>query len=408
METLLWICSTAAMLALLGLLALRALEELLGIRVRLLAPRAVNGRLDPASWPWPAVFAASLAVLWLEALVGYLIMDERSLGFFAQTWTRFTQAGDAPHYLRIAQYGYASAGEYANEIVFYPLYPLLMGMLGRLLGGRYALVGMLLSQVCYGLAGVVMAKLAKKDCPHPGAALAAFWLYPFGYFCLGVYTEGLFLLLTLLGLWAARERKWLLAGAAGFLCALTRTQGVLLLLPGVYCAWRDCREHGWNWRYLALAGPILGFLAYLGLNKAVCGSFLAYQVYESMEPWWQTPQWLGDTLAQQFTMGVGYPGLANWIYWPQLFLYFIAAALLMAAWRRKLDSAHILYGTAYLGMSYTASWLISGCRYMLGCVPMYLAVGSFKNRALRALILLGELAFLAYYAARFMEGQAIM
>ena len=204
METLLWICSTAAMLALLGLLALRALEELLGIRVRLPAPRAASGLLDPANWPWPAVFAASLALLWLGALAGYLLMNEPSLGFFTRIWTRFTQAGDAPHYLRIAQYGYASAGEYANEIVFYPLYPLLMGMLGRLLDGRYALSGMLLSQVCYGLAGVMMAKLAKKDCPHPGAALAAFWLYPFGYFCLGVYTEGLFLLLTLLGLWAVR------------------------------------------------------------------------------------------------------------------------------------------------------------------------------------------------------------
>lgn len=408
METLIWICSTGVMLALLILLVLRALEELLGIKLHPPAFDSIAARLNPAGWPLPAVCAASLAVLWLSALAGYLMGNGIGDGFLSHVWTRFTEAGDAPHYLYIAQHGYVSTGENANNIVFYPLYPLLVAGLGRLLGGRYALAGMIISQVCYALAGVVMCKLAKKDCPHPGAALIAFWLYPFGFFCLGVYTEALFLLLTLLGLLALRERKWQLAGAAGLLCALTRTQGILLLLPGVYCAWRESRRHGWTWRYLALTGPILGFAAYLCLNKIVCGDFFAYQYYESIEPWWQTPQWLGDTLVQQFTMGVAYPGLANWIYWPQLFIYFIAAALLMAAWRRRLDSAHILYGTAYLGMSYTASWLISGSRYMLGCVPMYLAVGSLKNRALRALILLSELAFLVYYAARFMEGQAIM
>ena len=412
MENLLWILSTAGMLALLMLLALRALEELLGVRVRLSLSRAAAalGRFSPAAWPWPIVFLVSVGVLWLGSYYGYKAMNWPGEGFLARMWVRFTEAGDAPHYLFIAENGYVSAGENVNNIVFYPLYPFLLRLLGKLLGGRYALAGLLLSQVCCGMAGVMFQKLAKKDCPCPGAAMAAYWLYPFGFFCLGVFTEGLFLLLTITGLWAIRERKWLLAGAAGFLCALTRAQGMLLLLPGIYCAWRDMRDRGWKFepRYLALLAPALGWGLYLGLNRAVCGDWFAFRYYESIAPWWQTPQWLGDTLAQQFSMGVQYPGLANWIYWPQLFIYFIAAALLMAGWKRRLDNAHVLYGTAYLGMSYTASWLISGGRYMLGCTPMYLAAGSLKNRAVRALILGGELVMFLYYAACFMRGEAIM
>lgn len=410
MQTLLWIVSTALILTLLGLLALRALPELLGVKPRLpgrgiIAP----ARLSPANWPRPMLFLAPLGILWLGAFFGYAALTGRPDGFFRHFWARFTTAGDGYYYKFIAENGYVSSGENVNAIVFYPLYPLLMRGLGTVLGGRTALAGMIVSQVCYGLSSVVLAELAKKECSHPGAVLAAYWLYPFGFFCLGVFTEGLFLLLAILELYLIRERRWLWAGLVGALCALTRTQGILLLLPGAYCAWRDCREKKrWSWKYLAAAGPLLGFGVYLGVNKAVCGSFFAYQYYESIAPWWQTPQWLGDTVAQQVDMILQYPGIADWIYWPQLVLYFIAAALLLAGYRRKLDMAWLLYGTAYLGMCYTASWLISGCRYMLGCVPLYLAVGRLKNPGLRALILLSELALLAAYSYFYMQGQAIM
>ncbi len=410
MQTLLWIVSTALMLALLGLLALRALPELLGVQVRLRLPgKSAYKRFSPANWPKAAQFLAPLVILWLGAFLSYVAVAGHTDGFFDYFRQRFTTAGDSPHYLYIAEHGYVKTGENVNNIVFYPLYPLLIRALGALLGGRTALAGVILSQMCYGFSSVALATLAKKECAHPGAALAAYWLYPFGFFCLGVFTEGLFLLLVALGLYLIRERKWLLAGLVGFFCALTRTQGILLLLPGIYCAWRDCRrEKRWNWKVLALAGPIVGFGVYLALNKAVCGSFFAYQYYESIEPWWQTPQWLGTTIAQQVDMILQYPGISDWIYWPQLVLYFVAAALLLAGYRQKLDTAWILYGTAYLGMCYTASWLISGSRYMLGCVPLYLAVGRLKNPRLRALILLCELAFLAVYFVFYMQGQAIM
>ena len=408
MESLLWTLSTAVMLALLGLLGLRACRELLGVEPRCRKTPRLPRPLRPAQWPWLAIFIASLAILWLGAFAAHIAVTGSPSGFFAHYQSRFTEAGDAYYYKLIAESGYPRAGADVNAIVFYPLYPLLMGLLGRALGGHTAAAGLLLSHLCYGFSAVVLVKLAKKECAHPGAALVAYWLYPFGFFAQGVFTEGLFLLLTLSGLYLIREKRWLAAGAVGLLAALTRVQGVLLLLPGVYCAWRACRKDGWRWRYLAVAGPVLGFGAYLALNKAVCGSFFAYQYYESIEPWWQKPQWLGDTLAQQFNMAVAYPGLANWIYWPQLFLYFIAAALLFAGLRRELDTAYLLYGTAYLGMCYTASWLISGGRYMLGCVPLYLCVGRLKNPGLRVLILAAELVFFCLVYFWFMQGQAIM
>ena len=404
MNTLLWTSSTFIMVVLLALLAVRALRELLGVD---LARYMADGKLSPANWPWPVLFAASLAVLWLGALGGYVAIHGTD-GFFHHFWSRFTQAGDAEHYLYIAENGYASAGDAINKIVFFPLYPLLIAIVGTLLGGRLALAGVIISQVCYGMSAVVLARLAKLDCRHPGTVLLAYWLYPFGFFCLGVFTEGLFLLLTILGLYLIRTRRWALAGLVGFLCALTRTQGVLLLLPGVYCAWQDCRKNGWNWRFLALLAPLAGYGVYLVINKVVCGDFMAYLYYESIAPWWQHAQWIGATVAQQWDMAIGYPGLAMWIYWPQLLLYFILAAALFWGYRQRLHTSHILFGTAYLGMSYTPSWLISGSRYSFGCVPMYLCVGSIESRTARGAILLAELIAFGMYIYWFMQGQAIM
>lgn len=411
MDRFLWMASSLIMLALLIWLAARALEELLGLRLRPTGSHspliAQGGTID---LPPAAVFFASLLILWAGALVSYLLINGEFgfRGFGSHFMSRYAGEGDAPRYIFMAENGYVTEGEYVNNIVFYPLYPLLMRFVSLFLGGRTALAGMLISQVCYGLAAVFLLKLAKKECAHPGFVLLSFWLYPFGFFCLGVFTEGLFLFLAVLGLYLIRERKWIGAGIAAFLCTLSRTQGILLILPGVYEAWKAIREDGWQWRRLAVLSPAAAFFVYLCINKAVCGDFFAYQHYVSIEPWWQTPQWLGKTISQQLDMALGNPGIAKWIYWPQLFLYFIAAALLFAGLFRKLDTKYILYGTAYLGMCYTASWLISGGRYMLGCLPLYLCIGSLKGRSLRWLIILAELFLFVLFGYWFMQGQCIM
>ena len=405
MDNLLWLASSLVMAGLLLCLAGRGLKELFGLSP-VLSTR--ERRLSLAELPWPVIFCLALAVLWLGAFGGYLAVNGgRAQGFLLHFCSRFTEAGDGPRYLFIAENGYTGEGENANNIVFYPLYPFLMRLLGKLLGNT-ALAGMMISQVCYGFSAVVLAKLLRRECEHPGWGLAAYWLYPFGFFSLGVFTEGLFLLLTVSGLYFIRERKWLWAGFTAFLCALCRTQGILLILPGVYVAWRDARERRWDWRSLAMLGAVLGFAVYLCINKIVCGEFFAYQYYESQAPWWQTPQWLGNTLAQQWNMGLDYPEIANWIYWPQLFLYFLAAVLLFVGWRQKVDMPWLLYGTAYLGMCYTASWLISGGRYMVGCIPLYLCAAKIPGKTGRAILLAAEFGFFWLYNYYYMQGQAIM
>lgn len=404
MELFLNLTASAVMLALLALLAGRAWQELVAGRF---TPRPPVHEL-PERRTAALVFAASLAVLWLGAYAGHVLATGSLGGFFSHFGERFTVEGDAPRYIFMAENGYVREGEYVNNIVFYPLYPLLMRLVSLPLGGRTALAGLLISQLCYGLASVVFFRLACRLCERPVAALFAFWLYPFGFFGLGVYTEGLFLLLSLLCLSLLLQERWLCAGLAGLFCALTRSQGLLLMLPGVYLALRAWRQGRKMPRMVASLAPLLGFFLYLCINKLVCGSFLAFSYYESQPPWWQTAQWVGKTVAQQWSMALAYPGIARWIYWPQLALYFLTAAVLFLAWRRRLDNALTLYATGYLGMCYTASWLISGGRYMLGCAPLFLVIASDRRPWLRYGVLSAELVLFLLFNTYFMQGQCIM
>ena len=64
-------------------------------------------------------------------LSGVEFVKERAEEAARKVWReRFTVAGDAPHYLYLAEHFYATAGEKINLIVFYPLYPFLVGLLG--------------------------------------------------------------------------------------------------------------------------------------------------------------------------------------------------------------------------------------------------------------------------------------
>lgn len=413
MQAVFFWAGSAGMIGLLGIMAFCCLSTLGALPKRWPQRRAPAPAGTAACRVRQVVFwaFAALAVQWAAALAAQGLVAGGLAGFGESFWQRFTTAGDSPHYLYLAQYGYATAEENRNLIVFYPLYPLLIRLVGDCIGGRYALAGLAISQVCWaGAAGTFRALAGRRLSPGGArAATAAFLLYPFSFFALGVYTEGLFLLLSVFCLYALERRWWGAAGLAGFLAALCRTQGFALVFAAGYAAlaagWRPRRGGGREiW---AVAGPAAGFGGYLALNWAVNGDAFRYLYYQSIAPWYQHAAWFGSNLAQQAGMAVDYPGLARFIYIPQLALYFIAAAALGYLFWRGCCHTAAVYATAYFGMSYLSSWLISGGRYMFGCVGLFLALGALPKAPRRALLAL-EAGLLVLYAVYYRQGQAIM
>lgn len=365
---------------------------------------------------WRRYLAAALlgiAVHWLILFLGFAanrLADGQPLtGFFAALYDRVAQAGDVPHYVEIALHGYQGAGETANNIVFFPLYPLLIRAM-RVLVPDAVTAGMIVSNLFLGAASAAVYALLEAELGDRRAmrGLAIFSLMPYGFFMAGAYTESLFIALAALCMRAIAKRRWLWAGALGFLAALTRAQGIALLVPMVYEICLDIRGGKKTPRMLAALLIPAGTCAYLALNAAVCGNPFAFLAYQAAAPWYNTSHWIPHNLAQHFSLALEYPGLGVFIYWPQLALYFAALALLFAGLKKGLRPSFIALGGAYLLMTYLHGWMISGPRYLLSCLPLYLSLSALGNEDGTALpaVPLGALSVLT--AMWYLQGQAIM
>jgi hypothetical protein len=199
------------------------------------------------------VFLWSRAAIWTAVVGAYLTFEPnrhpdverwdrpeytRDAGFLIDVWARW----DSVWFLRIAQDGYGATEEAAAA--FYPLYPLLVAGLGRLLFGHYVLAGVIVSlAACFG-AFVLLYRLAAPRLGDEAARRTVLYLavFPFAIFLGAVYSESLFLLATVASFLLAERGSFLGAGVAAGLAWLTRPLGVALLPALALLAWRSPRR----------------------------------------------------------------------------------------------------------------------------------------------------------------------
>ena len=146
---------------------------------------------------------------------------------------------DAGWYLSIVTDGYRyTPGDPSvqQNIVFFPAYPMLMRVAGRLLGGDmtgYVAAGTIISLAAF-FAALIYLYLFARDRDGDETARGAVWLlaaYPFAIFFGALYTESLFLLGTVAAFYHFSKRQFWHAAAWGLLVGLTRLNGSLLVIP---------------------------------------------------------------------------------------------------------------------------------------------------------------------------------
>ena len=192
---------------------------------------------------------------------------------------------DSVWYLEIAQYGY----DLPDRAAFFPLYPAVVALAAPLT--TPLLAGLVVSCGC-ALGGMyLLHRLVELDFGVDTARaviLIVAW-FPSAVVLSAVYSEGLFLLLSVGAIYAARLGRWPAAALAAGLAAATRSSGVLLMLPLVimylYGPRADRPRHGivggWRPRH-RLAPDMLwislvpaGVVAYLGYLWATTGEPLS-------------------------------------------------------------------------------------------------------------------------------------
>ena len=164
----------------------------------------------------------------IGAIVGFIanvtIPDYQDQGFTVfqgpnPFWDRFARY-DSGWYYGIASGGYAFVEGGRSNLAFFPLYPTLMGVGGRLLGGEqqdFYFAGIVISWLSFALAMPLLYRLALLDLPSDSAIRATTFaaVFPSAYFFGVVYSEALFLLTLVGAVLALRTRHWRWAAIAG-------------------------------------------------------------------------------------------------------------------------------------------------------------------------------------------------
>lgn len=178
----------------------------------------------------------------LRPYLGQPILTNGVEGLLLGPWQRF----DALRYTSIAANGYANEA----ESVFPPLYPLITSIVSRMLGNGYQAV--LLSSILVSnistilLFGLIIKIGDLQFTPKISTrALVYYAVFPTSFFLFAPYTESLFILCALAAVWQAKNGRFVAAGLLGFLAALTRLTGIVLIVPLVLAWWEFNRHQIW-------------------------------------------------------------------------------------------------------------------------------------------------------------------
>jgi hypothetical protein len=316
---------------------------------------------------------------------------------------------DSAWYIVIAQHGYYSPPS-SN---FFPLYPLLMSAVALVVRSPF-IAGMIISFAAMLAALTMLYRLALLDLDERAAKLTVLLvaLFPASLFLSAVYTESLFLMLSVSAVYAARREQWALAGWFGGLAAASRSTGVLVLIPLALLYLYGPREarptastEDW-WRpkfrisrsaaWLLLV-PV-GLLAYMGYLAATQGT--PFAPFEAAQKYWghsfagpfgavviAAGRFPGDV--HTLLSGSAHPVTAgdpmSWNLHDVVDLIFVAVAVAAAtvSWRR-VPFAYFAYAIAML--VYATSFpvhvepLQSISRYELVIFPLFMGVAAWLTQ----------------------------
>ena len=306
------------------------------------------------------------------------------LGVAVETnpWLEPWQRWDTLHYQAIAEQGY-QAVDVALSVT--PLYPGLIRLTSAMIGTNSLLSALIVSNAA-ALAGMaVFYLLARTETGDPAWAKRAVLylsIFPTGFYWFAAYTESLLLLFSSVALLAARRSRWLISGLAAGLAALSRLAGALMIVPLGVSAWLAVRKER-SWRpVLAVAGALIGALAFplyvwLGMGLSPLSTFGA------QARWAQGGfTFPGVNVARAVLRLAG--GEANFADWFELGLLLFFMGLAVPVWRqlsRPLALFYLGFLLLYLSRVSGIAPLLGMARYVLVLFPAYLVLAGYGRRA---------------------------
>lgn len=306
---------------------------------------------------------------------------------------------DSFWYLDIAENGYSFNGpEKLSNIVFFPLYPLLIRIASFFVAENFILAGWILSNIFLFLALLYFFKLVKEFHPkiNPYLPILLLLIFPTSFFLNAIYTESLFLFLSLAAFYYCLKKNYFLAGIFGFFASLTRITGILLFIPFL---WEYLKNYNFNIirslnsKFLPIFLIPIGTISFFLYHYLKFNDFL---LFFKVQNWWGRT----FTFNKDHFLFFSNPAIVNF----SLDVFFVIFVLIIIYFIfKKLSTSYGLYSLITLIIILSTGTLMSIGRYILVLFPIYILLASIKNEYLKQAWIFISILFLVMYIILFVN-----
>lgn len=324
------------------------------------------------------------------------------------SWSNF----DGEHYIAIAQRGYQNL-----EHSFFPLYPIIVNLFSFGNHQYIPFVGILIANISFFLSLFFLWMLIRMDYSKKIAflSLLSLILFPTSFYFGALYTESLFLFLTVVSFFAARKSKWMISGIFGALASSTRIYGVILI-PALLFEWMD-KKGSKSLKnsvipLLSISFILTGFVGYLYYSYKTTGNPFVF--YTDLSPFGEQrssssitplPQVFWRYIKMIFTVDILTPTFVT------IFFEFVVGLtgllLIIYGFVKRIRSSYLTFALlSYILPTLTGSFS-SLPRYILVIFPLFILSGlslSKVPKVIRLLVCILMLVLLALQTMFFVRG----
>ncbi|MDP2638435.1 MAG: mannosyltransferase family protein [Candidatus Levybacteria bacterium] len=318
---------------------------------------------------------------------------------------------DGAYYLLIAAEGYTvNAG-------FFPLFPLLINISTHIFGfnilafdPRQYITANFMVSVFFILSLVLMHKLVRLDYKKNIAIWSIIFLliFPTSFFYAAIYSESLFLFLSLLTFYLARKKNWMWAGIAGALLSATRIVGIAIW-PALFYEYLKESKNKLTIKILPLLAVPLGLVAYMYYNFVKWGNPLYFiqaqgnfQNNRSVDSIVLLPQTLFRYAKILLSLK---PSVYEWwIAFVEVSFSVLALSLFYVAWRRRIRFSYLLFGFICFIVPASTGTFSALPRYLAVIFPLFIALALLENKFFKIFFSIASIVLLFIFFLLFSKG----
>lgn len=282
---------------------------------------------------------------------------------------------DGWQYISISQNDFEHEYQYA----FFPLLPKLIGIFSDTFDLNPVATGIILANLFLLLAILYLYKLLSIDYGENVALKTIFLLliFPGSFFFGMIYTESLFLLLSVLCFYCLRKEKFLPLFIFGFLIALTRNLGVLISLPLLYAYLNTHKKLKPS--IIALGGPAIALGGWMTYLHYATGDFLKFISAQKLF-FRETSANIFQNFWKNLVETIHYASFMNVL---EILSVVLAISLIVLAMVKKEKKEYLIWSILLILPPLTQNLYDSINRYVIVIFPLFLYLAKYlKDRNL--------------------------